>query len=142
MSQKLFREYKMFEILTQILDSGNSYKSFWIVISLRTRRRLPIAIGSCEKMHGYKKVFTQADGNLIIDVTGKYGKPDNVNYQTSGTVVADETGAPVVDLRCKKCRCGMFLIFLISDVYLHHRHQFYYTNLQKRCLRIITRTHK
>jgi hypothetical protein len=42
--------------------------------------------------------------DLIIDVTGKYGKPDNVNYQTAGTAAVDETGEPVVDLRCKKCR--------------------------------------
>lgn len=142
MSRKLFLEYKMFAMLIQILDSGNSCKSFWIVISLRTQRRLPIDIGSCEKMHGYKKVFTPADGILIIDVTGKYGKPDHVTYQIARTVAADETGAPLVDLRCKKCRYRMFLVYLISDVYLHHRHQFYYTNLQKDCLRIITRTHK
>jgi hypothetical protein len=64
-----------------------------------------------------QKGMSPATGGLMIDVTGKYGKPDNVNYQTAGTVAVDETGGPVVDLRCKKCRYRKFLMSLISDVY-------------------------
>lgn len=41
---------------------------------------------------------------LIEGVTGKYGKPDNVNYVTASAVVPDPSGTPVIDLRCKKCR--------------------------------------
>jgi len=41
---------------------------------------------------------------LMVDVTGKYGKPEVVNYVTSTTIVQDPSGFPVVDLRCKKCR--------------------------------------
>ena len=80
--------------------------------------------------------------NLMIDVTGKYGKPDNVNYQTAGTFAVDETGAPVVDLRCKKCRYIAALILLIIDVYWHRRSLSYCMSRQRKRSSINARTPK
>src|SRR5579871_1373751 len=48
----------------------------------------------------------------IPDITGKYGKPDTINYASAGTIVHDQTGAPTIDLRCKKCRYTTFHLFL------------------------------
>jgi hypothetical protein len=39
----------------------------------------------------------------MVDVTGKYSKPDVGNYAAAGTVVED-SGMPTIDLWCKKCR--------------------------------------
>jgi hypothetical protein len=44
------------------------------------------------------------DRVLMVDITGKYGKPDEMNYAAAGSQVADSDGNPLVDLRCKKCR--------------------------------------
>jgi hypothetical protein len=41
---------------------------------------------------------------LMEGVTGKYGKPGNVNYVAASEVVHDTSGSPIIDLRCKKCR--------------------------------------
>jgi len=42
----------------------------------------------------------------MTDTTGKYGKPDNVKYVTASTIYQDASGSPMIDLRCKKCRCS------------------------------------
>src|ERR1700737_658283 len=42
--------------------------------------------------------------SLTVDVTGKYSKPDVVNYATAATLVEDKSGTPTVDLRCRRCR--------------------------------------
>jgi dual specificity phosphatase 12 len=63
--------------------------------------------------------------NLIVDATGKYSKPDVVNYATAGTVVSDNSGGPTIDLRCKKCRHDLIQCEPTnSDVFLLHQDQF------------------
>jgi hypothetical protein len=56
-----------------------------------------------------KGIYLSSGRPLSADVTGKYGKPDNVNYANAGTVAQDSTGTPIIDLRCKKCRYHLVL---------------------------------
>jgi dual specificity phosphatase 12 len=51
-----------------------------------------------------QKSISLSRPRLIKGATGKYGKPDVVNYATADTVVDDQSESPVVDLRCKMCR--------------------------------------
>jgi|SRR5208282_205929 len=97
-----------------IMDFENSYKFIWIVISLQMYQKLRIDIGDYDRKRNYKKVLLSKT-LLTLDATGKYGKPDVINYASAGTVVHDSSGSPIVDLRCKKCRYSLILSPLMTD---------------------------
>jgi len=40
----------------------------------------------------------------MIDITGKYGKPELVNYVATAAQNPDSTDSLMIDLRCKRCR--------------------------------------
>lgn len=85
-------------------------------------RKLPIDIGYYGKTLDYRRVNPsfKTTTTLIVDATGKYGKPDSVNYANAGTLTQDSTGAPIIDLRCKKCRFDLFgKINSLVDEYWH-----------------------
>ena len=59
---------------------------------------------------------------VTVDITGKYGKPDDVNYAAAATQAPDSNGDPLVDLRCKKCRYSLLPAYFDTDVSSPPRH--------------------